>query len=81
VTADSGEGYITVENAAGGECRFLQVSSTMLNDSRTDRNDLELWHGGVALVQAVAKANKNTIVVVQSVGPVDLEAFADLANG
>jgi hypothetical protein len=35
----------------------------------------------VALVQAVAKANKNTIVVVQSVGPVDLEAFADLANG
>jgi hypothetical protein len=34
-----------------------------------------------ALVQAVAKANANTIVVVQSVGAVDLESFADNANG
>ncbi|KAK7720120.1 glycoside hydrolase 3 [Diaporthe eres] len=38
-----------------------------------DRNNLDPWHNGNALVQAVAAANKNTIVVVQSVGPVILE--------
>ncbi|EPE10931.1 glycoside hydrolase family 3 protein [Ophiostoma piceae UAMH 11346] len=57
ITADSGEGYITVENNAG------------------DRNDLDPWHGGNALVQAVAAANPNTIVVVHSVGPVLLESI------
>ncbi|KAI7776774.1 hypothetical protein LA080_004492 [Diaporthe eres] len=38
-----------------------------------DRNNLDPWYNGNALVQAVAAANKNTIVVVQSVGPVVLE--------
>ncbi|KAK2614825.1 hypothetical protein N8I77_001623 [Diaporthe amygdali] len=38
-----------------------------------DRSNLDPWHNGNALVQAVAAANKNTIVVVQSVGPVILE--------
>ena len=57
ITADSGEGYITVENNAG------------------DRNDLDPWHGGNALVQAVAAANPNTVVVVHSVGPVLLESI------
>jgi beta-glucosidase len=57
LTADSGEGYITVEGNAG------------------DRNNLDPWHSGNALVQAVAAANKNTIVVVHSVGPVILETI------
>lgn len=35
--------------------------------------DKSTQHNGNALVQAVAAANKNTIVVVQSVGPVVLE--------
>lgn len=55
ITANSGEGYITVEGNAG------------------DRNNLEPWHNGNQLVQAVAAANKNTIVVVHSVGPIILE--------
>lgn len=55
ITADSGEGYITVEKVAG------------------DRNDLDPWHDGNALVAAVAAANPNTIVVVHSVGPIILE--------
>ncbi|KAL1897129.1 glycoside hydrolase 3 [Sporothrix stenoceras] len=55
ITADSGEGYITVERVAG------------------DRNDLNPWHDGNALVAAVAAANPNTIVVVHSVGPIILE--------
>ncbi len=43
-----------------------------------DRNDLDPWHGGNQLVQAVASANKNTIVVVHSVGPVILESILAL---
>ncbi|KAK3389869.1 glycoside hydrolase superfamily [Podospora didyma] len=60
ITADAGEGYITVEKVLG------------------DRNDLNPWHDGNALVQAVAAANKNTIVVVHSVGPVILETILAL---
>lgn len=40
-----------------------------------DRNDLNPWHNGNALVKAVAAANRNTIVVVHSVGPVILESI------
>lgn len=43
-----------------------------------DRNDLEAWHNGADLVKAVAGVNKNVIVVVNTVGPILLEAFADL---
>lgn len=43
-----------------------------------DRNDLDPWHSGNQLVQAVAAANNNTIVVVQSVGPVILETILAL---
>ncbi|KAH6631274.1 glycoside hydrolase superfamily [Chaetomium tenue] len=57
ITADSGEGYITVEGHAG------------------DRNHLDPWHDGNALVKAVAAANKNTIVVVHSTGPIILETI------
>jgi beta-glucosidase len=57
ITADSGEGYITVEGNVG------------------DRQNLEPWHNGNQLVQAVAAANKNTIVVVHSVGPIILETI------
>ena len=62
ITADSGEGYITVEGNAG------------------DRNNLDPWHSGNALVTAVAQANKNTIVVVHSVGPVILETILQQPN-
>ncbi|RFU80059.1 glycoside hydrolase family 3 [Trichoderma arundinaceum] len=60
ITADSGEGYITVEGNAG------------------DRNDLNAWHNGNALVQAVAGANSNVIVVVHSVGAIILEQILAL---
>ncbi|KAJ7476760.1 beta-glucosidase [Mycena latifolia] len=62
ITADSGEGYITVEGNAG------------------DRNSLSAWHNGDALVAAVAAANKNTIVVVNSVGPINMEAWITNTN-
>ncbi|KAJ7262071.1 beta-glucosidase [Mycena rebaudengoi] len=62
ITADSGEGYITVEGNAG------------------DRNSLSAWHGGDALVAAVASANKNTVVVVNAVGPINMEAWITNPN-
>ncbi|KAH9846046.1 beta-glucosidase [Lenzites betulinus] len=63
ITADSGEGYLTVENNAG------------------DRNDLSAWHNGDALVKQVAGVNKNTIVVVNSVGPINVEQWINHPNG
>lgn len=33
--------------------------------SRSIRFDLEPWHNGTALVQAVAKVNPNTVVIVR----------------
>ncbi|KAJ7190406.1 beta-glucosidase [Mycena pura] len=62
ITADSGEGYITVEGNAG------------------DRNSLSAWHSGDALVAAVASVNKNTIVVVNAVGPINMEAWITNTN-
>ncbi|KAK7048699.1 glycoside hydrolase family 3 protein [Favolaschia claudopus] len=46
-----------------------------------DRNDLFAWHNGDALVQRVAQSNKNTIVVVNTVGPIVVEAWIDHPNG
>ncbi|KAJ5573564.1 CAZyme family GH3 [Penicillium hispanicum] len=40
-----------------------------------DRNNLDPWHNGNALINSVAAANKNVIVVVHSVGPVILETI------
>ncbi|KAJ7078551.1 glycoside hydrolase family 3 protein [Mycena belliarum] len=48
--------------------------------NRADRNDLQAWHGGDALVQQVAKVNAHTIVVVNSVGPIVMEAWIDHPN-
>ncbi|KAF7854757.1 hypothetical protein EAF04_010325 [Stromatinia cepivora] len=62
INSDSGEGYITVEGAAG------------------DRINLDPWHDGNALVSAVAAVNKNTIVVIHSVGPLILESILALPN-
>lgn len=50
----------------------------VVEDNAGDRNNLDPWHSGNQLVQAVAAANNNTIVVVQSVGPVILESILAL---
>jgi hypothetical protein len=41
---------------------------------------LTAWHGGDALVLAVAEQNNNTIVVINSVGPLILEPWIDHPN-
>ncbi|KAF7975977.1 hypothetical protein HWV62_8124 [Athelia sp. TMB] len=45
-----------------------------------DRRNLTAWHGGDALVLAVAAANNNTVVVVHSVGALILEAWIEHPN-
>ncbi|GLB36355.1 putative beta-glucosidase [Lyophyllum shimeji] len=62
ITADSGEGYLTVEGNAG------------------DRNNLQAWHGGDALVSKVAGVNSKTIVVINSVGPIIMEPWINHPN-
>ena len=42
--------------------------------------NLTAWHGGDALVLAVAAQNNNTIVIVNSVGPVIIEPWIDHPN-
>lgn len=46
-----------------------------------DRNELTAWHGGDALVQAVAAVNPNTVVVAHSTGPILVEAWIDNPHG
>lgn len=38
-----------------------------------DRNNLKLWHGGDKLILSVAERCRDTIVIIHSVGPVDME--------
>ena len=45
-----------------------------------DRKNLTAWHGGDDLVLAVAAQNKNTIVVVNSVGPIIVDKWVDHEN-
>jgi len=45
-----------------------------------DRNDLNFWHGGDALVAATAAVCANTIVVQHVVGPVLMESWIDHPN-
>ena len=42
--------------------------------------NLTTWHGGEDLVLAVAAQNNNTIVIVNSVGPLIIEPWIDHPN-
>lgn len=44
------------------------------------RNDLKAWHNGDNLVLAVAGANANTIVVVNTVGQINMEPWINHVN-
>ncbi|PWN47015.1 hypothetical protein IE53DRAFT_390862 [Violaceomyces palustris] len=45
-----------------------------------DRNNLTLWNAGEELIRNVSAVNNNTIVVIHSVGQVDLESFVENPN-
>jgi beta-glucosidase len=58
---------IVFGNADAGE-NFIT-----LDGNAGDRNNLTLWKGGEALIRAVAAVNPNTIVVLHTVGAVEIE--------
>lgn len=72
--------------AAGKDVAFVFITSDSgeayitVEGNAGDRNDLFAWHGGDALVEAVASVNNNTIVVVNTVGPVITEAWVENVN-
>lgn len=45
-----------------------------------DRNNISAWHNGDELVKAVAAVNNNTVVIVHSVGPMDMEQWIEHPN-
>ena len=59
----------------GGKCLTIHPHSCHLC-----RKNLTAWLNGDALVQEVASQNNNTIVVVNSVGPLILEPWVDHPN-
>lgn len=62
VTADSGEGFIEVEDNYG------------------DRQNFSLWNNGDELIKHVSQRCKKTIIVVNAVGPVNMENWIENEN-
>lgn len=60
---------IVFANADSGE------SYITVDGNAGDRNNLTLWGNGDALIAAVAAVNKNTVVVLHTVGPVIVSAL------
>ncbi|GJC94679.1 glycosyl hydrolase family 3 N terminal domain-containing protein [Colletotrichum higginsianum] len=79
VASSTDDGPQGAAAAAGADVAFVFVTSDSgegyinVNGNPGDRLDLNFWHGGNELVEAVAAANDNVIVVVHSTGPVILE--------
>jgi beta-glucosidase len=74
------------KTAEGQDVAFVFITADSGEDgyivegNAGDRNDLQAWHGGDALVERVASVNNNTIVVVNTVGPIVVEAWIDHPN-
>ncbi|KAI9347228.1 glycoside hydrolase superfamily [Obelidium mucronatum] len=62
---------IVFGNADSGE----MIMWSVVEGNWGDRNDLNLWHGADALIEAVAAVNNQTIVVLHTVGPVNMPWF------
>ncbi|KAK3903752.1 glycosyl hydrolase family 3 N terminal domain-containing protein [Staphylotrichum tortipilum] len=64
ISSDAGENTLTVEN----------------NHGDRDSDKLAAWHGGDKLVQKAAEKFSNVVVVVHTVGPLNLEPWIDLPS-
>ncbi|KAK7034726.1 hypothetical protein VNI00_012133 [Paramarasmius palmivorus] len=69
IAADSGEGALS----------YVAPNPIEPNQDG-DRLNLTAWHSGEDLILAVAEQNDNTIVVVNSVGPLIVESWIDHPN-
>ena len=84
IKANSGEGFLIVDGNVcdTNPCIYvnLRLKSVPLRLQDGDRNNLTAWANGDNLVNAVASVHKNTIVVVNSVGPLNVELWIDHPN-
>ncbi|KAH7105390.1 glycoside hydrolase superfamily [Auriculariales sp. MPI-PUGE-AT-0066] len=56
------------------------VGLTQVDGNWGDRENLDLWRKCGSLIEAVSKVNKNTIVVIHTVGPVNTASWINFAN-
>ncbi|KAI5804272.1 beta-glucosidase 1 precursor [Geopyxis carbonaria] len=73
-TAAAQDVCIVAVNSRSGE------ATNTVDDNYGDRNNLTLWRQGDKLISTVAAACKNTVVVLHSVGAVDMEAWIEHPN-
>jgi beta-glucosidase len=73
-TVSTAEVAIVFVNADSGE-EYITV-----DNNTGDRNNLTLWGNGDKLISIVAANNKNTVVVMHTVGPVLIEPWVDHPN-
>jgi len=73
---DDAEGGANAAKDADLAIVFVQADSgeeyITVEGSRGDRVDLDVWHHGNELIDAVASVNENTIVVIHAPGPVNV---------
>lgn len=83
-TTDSTSAGASAASAAATAIVFINADSgegyITVEGITGDRPNLDPWHSGNALVQAVAAVGKPTIVVIHSVGPIILEPILALSN-
>jgi beta-glucosidase len=72
--ADYADLAIVVVNSNSGE-GYIEV-----DDNYGDRQNLSLWHNGDGLIERVAEKCRKTVVVVNAVGPVDMEKWIENEN-
>jgi hypothetical protein len=82
---DYGRIYGAAEKTPNSTCIFFVSADSgegyiNVEGHKGDRNDLKLWHNGDTLILAVASKCKDTIVVIHSVGPVEMEAWIEHPN-
>lgn len=72
--ADYADMSIVMVGAYSGE-GFIEVDGNY-----GDRNNVSLWHNGDELIRHVADRCRRTVVVINTVGPVDLEKWIEHEN-
>ncbi|KIY45369.1 glycoside hydrolase family 3 protein, partial [Fistulina hepatica ATCC 64428] len=78
---------LAVEAATGADYAFVFITSDSgegyitVDGNEGDRNNLSAWYGGDRLVNAVASVNNNTVVIINSVGAIRMEAWVEHDNG
>ncbi|ORX46002.1 beta-glucosidase [Piromyces finnis] len=81
---DDAEGGAEAAKDADLAIVFVQADSgeeyITVEGNAGDRLNLDLWHGGNELIDAVASVNENTIVVIHAPGPVNVP-FLDKVKG